>query len=249
VAISHIEQCPKLLVFCLDYPTVTWQQPGRLAHYKGGCLPLLPLSLTPASYLLLSCPLSPSLSIFPSPYFHMAMASLYFPILSLSLPFYNKCLKTIECLFSTGSYVLEQWSRSLLISGRRSPSASSHPKPSSQPSSKPEILSSPRATARALSSSLFPQTPGQSLPPQSLHSILSSSPVVSAVPKRERTCCPWHPCRPRDPKPILAGPWGPQNALPHPQNRALWLLTTRSTPGSMWDAHSQTSQVHLHEWP
>ena len=31
VAISHLGQHPKLLVFCLDStPTVTWQQPGML---------------------------------------------------------------------------------------------------------------------------------------------------------------------------------------------------------------------------
>ena len=38
------------------------------------------------------------------------MAALYFSTLSLSLPFYNKLLKTMDCLFS--STMLEQWNRS-----------------------------------------------------------------------------------------------------------------------------------------
>jgi hypothetical protein len=42
----------------------------------------------------------------------MAMADLYFSTLSLSLLFYNKCLKAMNCLFLSGSAMLEQWSRS-----------------------------------------------------------------------------------------------------------------------------------------
>jgi hypothetical protein len=52
-----------------------------------------------------------SLHSFPFP-LHVAMVSLYFPTLFLSMPFYNKRLKTMVCLFSSGSTVLEQWSRS-----------------------------------------------------------------------------------------------------------------------------------------
>jgi hypothetical protein len=40
------------------------------------------------------------------------MANFYFSDLSLSLPFYNKGLKTMNCLFSSGSAMLVQWSRS-----------------------------------------------------------------------------------------------------------------------------------------
>jgi hypothetical protein len=40
------------------------------------------------------------------------MAGLYLSILSLSLPFYKIILKTMDCLFSSGPAVLEQWSRS-----------------------------------------------------------------------------------------------------------------------------------------
>ena len=41
------------------------------------------------------------------------MAVLYFSTLSAFLClYYNKCLKTMDCLFSLGSAVLEQWSRS-----------------------------------------------------------------------------------------------------------------------------------------
>ena len=40
------------------------------------------------------------------------MATLCFSILSLDLPFYNKCLKTVDCLFSSvPAAVLEQWSK------------------------------------------------------------------------------------------------------------------------------------------
>jgi hypothetical protein len=42
----------------------------------------------------------------------MAMAGLYFPTLSISLAFFNKYLKTIDCLFLLGSTMLEQWNRS-----------------------------------------------------------------------------------------------------------------------------------------
>jgi hypothetical protein len=45
----------------------------------------------------------------------MAMATLYFPNLSLSLPFYNKHLKTMDCLFSLGSTMLEQWIKVLWL--------------------------------------------------------------------------------------------------------------------------------------
>jgi hypothetical protein len=40
------------------------------------------------------------------------MAGLFYPTLSLSLPFYNKHLKIMDFLFSWGSTVLEQWRRS-----------------------------------------------------------------------------------------------------------------------------------------
>jgi hypothetical protein len=112
VAISHSRQCPKLLAFCLDStPTVTWQQPGMLLptvtwQRPGWPSPLLKELLAPSllsciSYplillLLLLLPRSPSLL----PSLQMAMASLSFPTLSLSLTFYNKRLKTTDCLFS-----------------------------------------------------------------------------------------------------------------------------------------------------
>ena len=47
----------------------------------------------------------PTLSTWPWP----ASTSLLF---SLSLPFYNKVLKTMDCLFSLGYAMLEQWSKS-----------------------------------------------------------------------------------------------------------------------------------------
>jgi hypothetical protein len=56
--------------------------------------------------------LAPPLSSFLFPPLHMAMAGFYFLTLSLSLPFYNKYLKTMDCLFLLGFPMLEQWSRS-----------------------------------------------------------------------------------------------------------------------------------------
>lgn len=96
-------QCLKLLVW-----TPPPQLPGTstVAHptKKGAACVLLALLL---SYLLLllPCPfLPPFLSTWP----WLASASLLSPSLCL---FYNKHLKTMDCLFSSGSVVLEQWSR------------------------------------------------------------------------------------------------------------------------------------------
>jgi hypothetical protein len=71
------------------------------ARYKRSCL-LPPCSLI--LLLLLSYSPLPSLSTWPCP----ASASLPF---SLSLSFYNKHLKIMDCLFSSGSAALEQQSR------------------------------------------------------------------------------------------------------------------------------------------
>jgi hypothetical protein len=84
VAISHVGQCPKLLVFSLDStPTVTWQQPGRPCPLWKGCLPLT-LLLLPL-FLAILLPLSPH-SLLPS--LRVSMAGLYFSTLPLSLPFF-----------------------------------------------------------------------------------------------------------------------------------------------------------------
>lgn len=121
------------------------------------------LFLLSYSCLLLPCPLSLHIPFPPS--LHMAMASLYFHTLSLSLPFYNKCLKTI-CPFSSGSTVLEQRCRSSSkepLFARRSPSPSSH---SCQPNqAKPTTraslgLSSPWEPVRVPPSCSFPLGPG-----------------------------------------------------------------------------------------
>jgi hypothetical protein len=79
---------------------------------KGAASPsFLPYSLTPAFLtLVFLLPISPHPL---SPSLHIAMAGLYFPTLSLSLPFYSKCLKTMDCLFSSGSTVLEQFGADL----------------------------------------------------------------------------------------------------------------------------------------
>jgi hypothetical protein len=72
VAISHLGQCPKPLVFCLNFTTPPPQLPGSshgcfspqlpgnrpagLAHFKRGCLP-------PPPYLTLTCSYSSLLSL------------------------------------------------------------------------------------------------------------------------------------------------------------------------------------------
>ena len=91
VAINHIGQCLKPLVFCLDsIPQLcsSPQLPGNiqvgLAHYKGGCLPPPP-SLTLA---FLSCLLASPLSTFLPPPLHMAPWPASTSLLSPSLCLY-----------------------------------------------------------------------------------------------------------------------------------------------------------------
>jgi hypothetical protein len=81
------------------------------AEMKGWTISYSLTLLLLLSYSCLFLPFTPSLCI-PSSLLHGAMAGLYFPTLCLSLPFYNKHLKTMNCLFSFGLAVLEQWSRS-----------------------------------------------------------------------------------------------------------------------------------------
>jgi hypothetical protein len=89
------------------------QLPGnsqvRPAHYKKGCLPLSLLPSCPYSLTLASHPPAPPPFSPLSTWSWLASTSLLF---SLSLPFYNKCLKTMECLFSLEPTELEKWSRS-----------------------------------------------------------------------------------------------------------------------------------------
>ena len=89
--------------------------PGN-SHYKRGCLSPPPsltlflllccfcLSFLPSCSSYLCLPFPP-LSMWPWP----ASTSLLF---SLFLPFCSKCLKTMDCLFSLGTAMLEQWSKS-----------------------------------------------------------------------------------------------------------------------------------------
>jgi hypothetical protein len=111
VAISHIGNAPS------SWYSV-WTPPPKLpgnsqispVHYKRSCLPP-PCSLASLT-LLLSCSYSCSLAPLPFPLLYMwpwlASPSPH----SLSLTLYNKRLKTMDCLFSSGPAVLEQWSRS-----------------------------------------------------------------------------------------------------------------------------------------
>ena len=97
--------------------TLPPQLPGNSqvapAHYKRSFLPPpSALALSLILLLLLSySPLSPSCSTSLHSSLHMTMVSLDFSTLSLSLPFYNKYLKTMGCHLSLVSAVLEQWSR------------------------------------------------------------------------------------------------------------------------------------------
>jgi hypothetical protein len=87
------------------------------AHYKRSCLPpphclalLLSCSLTyPLALLSPFVLLLPPPPLFPS--FYLAKAALCFSTLSFSLPFYNELSNTMDCLFSSGSTTLEQWTR------------------------------------------------------------------------------------------------------------------------------------------
>jgi hypothetical protein len=164
---------PKLLVFCLhSTPTVTWQQPGRLAHYKRGCLPLLTIlpscsySLTLASHP----PAPPSLL----PCLHMTMASLYLSIPSLYLSIIN----SLKPWIVSSHWDPRCWSRFSsnelwhLTSQERPPLMSSqslHPSqvrtPRPNPGSQPELP---------------PPTPFPSAPAHP-HSCLSSSATNSCI--------------------------------------------------------------------
>jgi hypothetical protein len=104
---SH-RQCPKLLVFCLDTtPTVTWQQPGRPARYKKGCLPpprsltlllllswlslVLLLSFSPPSLLpFLYCGHGQSLLLYSSP-------SLYLSTINALKPWIASSHRDLSC--------------------------------------------------------------------------------------------------------------------------------------------------------
>jgi hypothetical protein len=65
------------------------------------------------------------------------IADFYFSIFSLSLPFHNKCLKTMDYPFSLEHTVLEKWNRSSPKEPSVASLPSSHcfhqPKPSAQP--------------------------------------------------------------------------------------------------------------------
>jgi hypothetical protein len=98
-------------------PSHSYLATARMAQptIKGDPCSLASLTLLPflpsCSY---SCSLAPMLSLsyssFPSS-LHVAMASLCFSTLPLSLPFYNKHLKTMDCLCSSEPTMLEQWSK------------------------------------------------------------------------------------------------------------------------------------------
>ena len=70
------------------------------AHYKIGCLPPL---LSYSRFLLEPCLHSLPPSMWPWP-------ASTFLLVSFSLPFYNKCLKTMECLISSDHQDLTCWS-------------------------------------------------------------------------------------------------------------------------------------------
>ena len=159
---------------CAGIETLAKIPPIRITE-----IALLPL------ILLLLLPCSPFLC-FPFPSLHVVIASLYFSTLSLSLPFYNKHLKTMDCLFSSGSAMLEQWSRS---SSRAEPSLTREASLCSQTRFLPSQATCPRKpktllpmgpSQSALLLTFFPSTLGQR-PPMGLYSVLSSSSVSRGI--------------------------------------------------------------------
>jgi hypothetical protein len=140
-------------------------------------------------------------------------------------------------LFSLGSAMLEQWSRS----SSNKPLLISHRKPLSVPRRFQLTQASDwaRQGAGTLPSCPFPLSPR--LEPAlsvcvcwgGVHSVLSSSEAYSGFwdVKSLRICSPWPPWSSGDPEPIPAVPLGPQTATPHLQSRVLWLLTVQRPPG------------------
>jgi hypothetical protein len=165
--------------------------------------------------LLLPCSLP---SLLPS--LHVVITCPGFATLSLSLPFYNKCLKTMNCFFSLGSSVLEQRSRSSSSVLQRETSA--FPDMVSAKPSNPQTKPHPahRTQPELSPPALFPLGP-QLEPATGLHSVPSSSKTSGVCSVQElEPAVPGLRAGPGDPEPIPAGPQGPQTAppfLPPPQ--------------------------------
>ena len=166
----------------LEY-IVTWQQQDSPAHYKRICLPL-PLSLSLPCCPSLCLPFS-SLSMWPWP----PSTSLHF---SLSLPFYNKCLKTMDwtgsshwyppCWSNGAGFPLESQASNLLPGDLPALQPQPPAKPTCLPSKPPELarLTPPDNNLPPELSSYPFQPLGQSLP-KGPHSVLSSSATYSGV--------------------------------------------------------------------
>jgi hypothetical protein len=127
VAISHLGNAPsswysiwtpppQLLgksQVCCSSPQLPSNSQNGTAHYKRSCLSppsSLALLLSCSLFYLLALTLAP-LPLSPTPFTPlppMAMATLCFSTLSLCLLFYNKRLRTMDCLYSLGPAVLEQ---------------------------------------------------------------------------------------------------------------------------------------------
>jgi hypothetical protein len=91
------------------FPTFTSQQQGSPANNKRDCLaPLLSLKLLLTSLFLSSHLPSPLPSLPLSRWPLLASTSIF---LSLSLPFYNNSLETMDNFCSLRPSVLEQWNR------------------------------------------------------------------------------------------------------------------------------------------
>ena len=106
------------------------------------------------------------------PSLHVAMANFYFSDLARSLPFYNQGLKTRNCLFSSGSAMLVQWSRS----SSKEPHLISHRRPlHSQPWSPPSLAKLPAQASLGRTLSSQRESAGAFFLPFSLWSRIESA--------------------------------------------------------------------------
>ena len=165
----------------------------------------------------LLCPLSLALLLPLSPHSHgcplllyslplSAFLCLYFPLSSPSRH-NNKYLKTMDCLFSSGSTKLEQWNRSSskelhLISSRRPPWVSRHWSPPSQAAGASQRHSPLCRNQSELSPPLLFPLPWARviLMAKTPLSALLQHPAAPVVSKSLRTCRPLPTCRPEDPR-------------------------------------------------
>jgi hypothetical protein len=143
----------------------------------------------------------------------------------------NKSLKTIDYLFSSGSAVLEEWSRSsskelCLISCKRPPFDLNH----GLYQAKPPVRTSqghphPQVTQPELSSPLFSHQPWAKCRPMSPHSILSSAMACSGVQPGDLWTNSWR--FPRDHRLHIPTPRAESCSFSQPNGYLSWVHTVK----------------------